>query len=293
MRNTFIKLLVKLAKRNNKIILMVGDLGFNVVEPFKKKFPDRFINAGVSEQNMASMAAGLAVKGFHVFIYSIANFPTFRCAEQIRNDIDYHKLSVTIVTVGSGVGYGNLGYTHHGIQDYGLMRLFTNTTICSPIDVAELNGCLNYLTLNPQPSYLRLEKSDETIISKNHKIYRPANFYLQKKSDKKNAIISTGAVNDKVQELVKSNKFKKFSHYTLPLWGQQHKEKCFKQLNKFKNIITVEDHLQDGGFGSWVSECAINKKHIGYNLKHIFLEKSIVGKVGNKKFLEEKHYTKI
>ena len=108
MRNLFISELVKQARKNKKIVLLVGDLGYNVVEPFKKEFPKRFFNVGVSEQSMIGIASGLAISGYHVFVYSIANFPTFRCAEQIRNDVDYHTLSVTIVSVGSGLGYGNL-----------------------------------------------------------------------------------------------------------------------------------------------------------------------------------------
>ena len=87
MRNTFINILVKKAEENDNIILIVGDLGYSVVEPFAKKFPDRFINAGVAEQNMTGIAAGLASEGYHVFTYSIANFPTFRCAEHLRNDM--------------------------------------------------------------------------------------------------------------------------------------------------------------------------------------------------------------
>ena len=124
MRNLFINRLVKEASKNKRIVLLVGDLGYNVVEPFKNKFPNRFYNVGISEQSMIGIASGLALNGYHVFVYSIANFPTFRCAEQIRNDVDYHNLSVTIVSVGSGLGYGNLGYSHHGIQDYSLMRSF-------------------------------------------------------------------------------------------------------------------------------------------------------------------------
>ncbi|MDA9172656.1 transketolase, partial [Candidatus Pelagibacter sp.] len=125
MRKLFIKQLLKLNK-NKKNYLLINDLGYNVIEPFKNKFPDRTFNAGVSEQNMMGMAAGIASENSHVFVYSIANFSTFRCAEQIRNDVDYHKLPVIIVSVGSGVGYGNLGYSHHALQDYALMRSFPN-----------------------------------------------------------------------------------------------------------------------------------------------------------------------
>ena len=172
MRNTFIKELVERARLDESIILIVGDLGFNVVEPFQNEFPKRFINAGISEQSMASMAAGLASEGFKVFIYSIANFPTFRCAEQIRNDIDYHNLPVTIVSVGSGVGYGNLGYTHHALQDYSLMRSFPNMLILSPGNNNELTSILKYIKKNPQPSYLRLDKNE-------HKAIKPKKIILK------------------------------------------------------------------------------------------------------------------
>ena len=100
MRKTFIKELVKLNDRKKNIYLIINDLGYNVIEPFQKKFPKRCFNAGVSEQSMMGLSAGIASEKCHTFVYSIANFTTFRCAEQIRNDVDYHKLPVTIVSVG-------------------------------------------------------------------------------------------------------------------------------------------------------------------------------------------------
>ena len=118
MRNTFIDSLQSQAREDPRIFLVVGDLGFSVVENFAKEFPDRFLNAGIAEQNMAGIAAGLAIEGYHVFVYSIANFPLVRCLEQIRNDICYHNLSVTIVSVGGGLSYGNLGYSHHATEDF-------------------------------------------------------------------------------------------------------------------------------------------------------------------------------
>ena len=159
MRKLFIN---ELAKKNSKKnnYLLINDLGLNVVESFKKKYPDRIFNAGVSEQNMMGMAAGIASEKNNVFVYSIANFSTFRCAEQIRNDVDYHKLPVTIVSVGSGLGYGNLGYTHHALQDYALMRSFPNIKILSPGNNNELISIMKYIQKNPQPYYLRLDKNE-------------------------------------------------------------------------------------------------------------------------------------
>ena len=186
MRSTFINYLIKKAKKDKRVLLMVGDLGFNVVEKFQKLFPDRFINAGVAEQNMMSMASGLSSKGFKVFVYSIANFPTFRCAEQIRNDIDYHKSNVTIVTVGGGYAYGNLGYSHHAVQDYGLIRLFPNFEIFSPGDPNEVESCLNLIFNTKGPCYLRLNKDRDPKINKKMLKLKKGKFNYLVKNKKKN-----------------------------------------------------------------------------------------------------------
>lgn len=112
MRTNFINQLIEEARHNDKIFLLVGDLGYHVVEPFEKEFPDRFLNVGIAEQNMTGIAAGLAMSGYNVYTYSIGNFPTLRCLEQIRNDVAYHKANVKIVSVGAGYAYGSLGATH-------------------------------------------------------------------------------------------------------------------------------------------------------------------------------------
>ena len=260
MRNLFIEELIKEARKNKNIILIVGDLGFNIVEPFKKEFPSRFINAGVSEQSMLGIASGLALRGFHVFVYSIANFPTFRCAEQIRNDVDYHNLSVTIVSVGSGLGYGNLGYTHHGLQDYALMRSFPNTIICSPSENNELKSTLNYLFNNPQPSYLRLDKSLNLSVKVQKKNLKPGEWNLLKKGrDIKKLLISTGSTLNHCNEYLKKNS--NYNWYTIPMWGMKTKRSQIKKLANYKNIITIENHLQDGGFGSWINEILCSMKY--------------------------------
>ena len=186
MRKEFIKILCNKLKKNKKIFLIVGDLGFGVIEPFLKSFPNRFLNVGISEQNMAGIAAGIASEGFHVFIYSIANFSTFRCAEQIRNDIDYHRYNVTVVSVGAGVSYGSQGYTHHALQDYSLMRSFPNMEIVSPSCNEELSSSMDYIFKNPGPKYLRLDKDD--IIHKlpvKNKILKSGEWVLIKKGNVK------------------------------------------------------------------------------------------------------------
>ena len=255
MRTTFINSLVEMAKKNDKIVLVVGDLGFNVVEPFQKKFPERFFNAGVAEQNMASLAAGLASQGFKVFVYSIANFPTFRCAEQLRNDIDYHKLDVTIVTVGAGYAYGNLGYSHHAVQDYGLIRLFPNFNIFVPGDILEVEASLNFISKNNGPNYLRLNKNNDPIIFKNKlRLSRGSINYFKKIKKSKKLILTTGSALNSAIKLGEKKKYSSFSIASCPLWSSNSRKNISKYLTNFNEIIVMEDHYLDGGFYSYILE---------------------------------------
>ena len=124
MRDAFVDTLCELAQEDENIYLITGDLGYNVLDKFWNQYPERFLNAGICEQNMASIAAGLAVEGDKsVFIYSIGNFPTLRCLEQIRNDIAYHHANVKIVSVGAGFAYGPMGMSHHATEDVAVLRL--------------------------------------------------------------------------------------------------------------------------------------------------------------------------
>ena len=253
MRNIFIKKLTDLAKNNKNIFLLVADIGYGVVEEFQNKHPDRFLNVGVAEQNMTGIAAGLAAEGYHVFTYSIANFPTFRCAEQIRNDIDYHNLPVTVVSVGGGVAYGNLGYSHHAVQDYGLMRMMPNFTIASPGDPNEVVCVLEYLIKNPGPSYLRLGKNNEITVTEKNKKIQPGKWYgLNDNKGIEEIILSTGTA---LQWVLKNkNKFSGKDIYTIPIWGANFKDSQKHFSSNFSSITTVEDHIFDCGFGSWLRE---------------------------------------
>ncbi len=285
MRNTFIDHLTKAASKNDKIVLIVGDLGYSVVEIFQNKFPDRFYNAGISEQNMASMAAGLASEGFHVFIYSIANFPTFRCAEQLRNDVGYHNLPVTVVTVGGGLSYGNLGYSHHAIQDLGLIRLFPEFTIAAPGDPLETEMCMNFLFENPGPSYLRLKKAGEITYHKKLDTLRGGMWQEVIPSKKSKIFLTTsGGLHIAHQMLNGNNEYCDYGIFTCPIWGAQLKHLQQEQIDLFEEIITVEDHLIDGGFGSWLRESVVKlESHL--KIKNRGLSLNIIGKVGSEDYL--------
>jgi transketolase len=249
MRDAFIDELSILAETHPEIALIVGDLGFNVVERFADCFPDRFINAGVAEQNMTGLAAGMASEGYHVFTYSIANFPTFRCAEQIRNDVDHHRLPVTIVAVGGGVAYGSLGYSHHAVQDYALMRTMPNMTIAAPGDPLETRACLNWLVANPGPSYLRLGKAGEPQFHESMPSVAPGAWLEVRQGDEDRIMLSTGAALGSA--IARANGQ---AVYSLPLWGMASKSRQPRQLARHHQVTTFEDHLADGGFGSWLIE---------------------------------------
>jgi len=258
MRNAFIDELIKAARVREDIVLIIGDLGYSVIEPFADEFPDRFFNAGIAEQNMMGMAAGMASEGMHVFTYSIGNFPTWRCAEQIRNDVDYHNLSVTNVVVGGGVAYGSLGYSHHAIQDYALMRSLPNMLIAAPGDPMETRACMHYLLEHAGPSYLRLGKAGEANYHLSQPEISPGRWLKVRKGSDKHVLLSTGFGLQIAMKLIHTDEYSDRTVYSMPLWSMEAKSIQASQIQPYKEIITIEDHLQDCGFGSWLLESIVN-----------------------------------
>lgn len=279
MRNKFIEYLINHnTYKKNKSYLLVGDVGFSVIENFKKLFPRYYLNVGVAEQNLASIAAGIASEGGHVFTYSIANFPTFRCAEQIRNTIDYHNLNVTIVSIGGGLEYGSLGYSHHAIQDYALMRIFPNMTILSPCDDDELKLCINYCFKKKGPKYLRLSKNNYKKIKK-LKVNKHFN-QINLKTGNDTCILSTGC---SIRDYTNINEH---DSYTCPIWGEKYKKNISLFLNNYKKIFVIEDHIFSSGFGSFIMECC-EENNLDIKIKKKCLPNKIIGKVGSEIELKE------
>lgn len=161
MRTTFIETLLHAAHENPDIWLLCGDLGYSVLEPFSAKFPERYLNVGVAEQDMAGIAAGIALSGKTVFIYSIGNFPTLRCLEQLRNDVCYHGADVKVVSVGGGYAYGSQGYTHHALEDAGIMAMLPDIEVFVPCDPQEVHATTLAIASSGKPAYLRLSRAGE------------------------------------------------------------------------------------------------------------------------------------
>lgn len=164
MRAALTNTLVELAERDPRILLLTADLGFMALEPFSDKFPDRFFNVGVAEQNMVGLATGLAEAGFLPFVYSIVTFATLRTYEFIRNGPILHQFPVRIAGIGGGFEYGSAGPTHHGLEDIGVMRVQPGLTVIAPADARQTRSALLATWDLPGPIYYRLGKDDKTVV---------------------------------------------------------------------------------------------------------------------------------
>lgn len=254
MRTAFIDTLCEVAAENENIWLLCADLGFSVLERFRDRFPDRFLNVGVAEQNMVGIAAGLAMSGKIPFLYSIANFPTLRCLEQIRNDVCYHDLPVKVVSVGGGFSYGSLGYTHHGLEDLAVMRTLPNMVVAAPGDPIETKQIVIDLAKDCRPSYIRLGKANEPILhtgSPNVAIGKGVK--LHQGSDI--TILSTGGILVEVDRAAKDLQGQGYSvnAVSVPYLSPLDTTVIQAAAESKRPIITVEEH-GTGGLASIVAE---------------------------------------
>ena len=290
MRDTFVKTLIDIAKDNKDIELVTGDLGFGVLKPYWEQIPDQFTNAGIAEQNMTSMAAGMALEGKTVFTYSIGNFPTIRCLEQIRNDCAYHEANVKIVCVGGGFVYGSLGMSHHATEDLALLRALPNVVVMAPGDLVEAECATRAIANYPGTCYLRLGRGEEKRI--HDKI---ENFQIGKaikiQDGEKVAIFSTGAIFEEVKEAAEILKDKGInpSIYTFPTVKPIDKEVIKYCGENFDYIVTVEEHNIVGGFGSAVSEVLSELKNKKAVLVRIGLNDTYSSIVGSQKYLRDQY----
>lgn len=165
MRSTFIQALAAACEADPHVLLLTGDIGFGVLDDFRRRFPSQFLNVGVAEQNLAGVGAGLALAGHTVFTYSIANFPILRCLEQIRNDICYHDADVKIVSVGGGLAYGALGPSHFATEDLGIMRMLPGMTVVAPGDPVEVEHLVPQIIAHRGPVYVRLGRDGEARVT--------------------------------------------------------------------------------------------------------------------------------
>ena len=273
-------------------VFITGDLGFGVINGFLKKHPEKFVNAGVAEQNMIGLSAGMALAGKKVFAYSIANFNTLRPLEQIRNDVAYHKLNVTIVSVGGGLAYGSLGISHHATEDLAILRSIPNLTVFAPGDTMETYEITKRIICEDMgPVYLRLGRAGEATLhtddSIKHLIIGKA-FPLIETPARKLAILSTGGmletavnVNEQLKQInIQSSVF---SYHTIKPFDSETTQRIFKE---YDFVVSMEEHSIIGGFSSAILESLVGSKGIKLDNYHPFaLPASFTSKVGDQNYL--------
>lgn len=290
MRNSFLNELFELAKKDERIVLIVGDLGFGVVTPFMEQLPRQFLNAGVAEQNMTGMAAGMALSGKIAFTYSIGNFPTMRCLEHVRNDVCYHNANVKIVTVGGGFAYGAMGATHHAIEDLGVMRSLPGILVVAPGDPVESRAATRAITEYSGPCYLRLGKAGEPVVHQ-----APIQFELgkaiQMREGRDATLISTGGI---LQTAVRTAEClakegietRVLSMHTLkPL----DTEAVLAAAQETRAILTLEEHSIVGGLGSAVAEVLAEADIPRIPFKRIGVPPAFSPHIGSQEYMQERH----
>ncbi len=292
MRIAFLNKLTELMEQDDSIYVLVADTGFHVFDEFQNRFSQRYLNAGISEASMIGMASGLAVSGKKVFVYGIVPFVTMRCFEQIRVDLCYPELPVTIVGVGGGLTYGPAGMTHHSIEDIAVMNCLPNMTVICPGDPIETQQAVEAVMLLEGPCYLRLGKTGEKVVHNRRQKSFAIGKGLRVRKGNDVAIIATGnmlptAVDtcdileaDGVgPELVSMHTIKPID-----------KELIIELARRCRLIATVEEHSIIGGLGSVVAgvltEEELNTKVL---LKKFAIGDEYARKAGSQDYLRRQY----
>ncbi|SIT50137.1 putative transketolase C-terminal part [Paraburkholderia piptadeniae] len=290
MRNTFINTLCSLADAHDDVFLLCGDLGYSVLEPFATAFPDRFLNVGVSEQNMTQVAAGLAREGYNVFTYSIGNFPTLRCMEQIRYDVCYHESSVKVVAVGAGYAYGPQGVSHHTTEDIAMLRAIPNMTVCAPADAIEARAAAEFMVKHRGPGYVRINKSGEPAVhaAETALTLTPGEF-IQVRAGRGAAVLVTGAMLGNVVNEVRDGGLD-HAVYSVPFIGNYSHSALTSLAQSFNTLITVEEHQLNGGFGGSIVEALSDLYSAGGigrmpKVRRIAIPNRFIGVSGSQEYL--------
>jgi transketolase len=285
-RTAFIEELVRAAAVDQRIWLLTGDLGFSVLEPFSDRYPDRFINVGVAEQNMVGIAAGLAMTGKLVFLYSIANFSTLRCLEQLRNDVCYHNLPVIAVAVGGGLAYGSLGYSHHAVEDLAIMRSLPNISVVAPGDPHETRAAVKALIALNRPGYLRLGKANEKIVHKIEPTIAPNRVNVLRTGFDVSLVSTGGALTLAMEAADQLNLHRVSAEVlSLPFVAPLSSKAVLDVALRTGKIVTIEEHVS-GGLGAAFAERLCNLG-IGAQLRTITLQPVSQGCAGSQDYLRK------
>jgi transketolase len=286
MRKEFAEAIINLSKTNDRIVFLTGDLGFMALEGVKECLGERFINAGVAEQNMATMAASLAYEGFIPFIYSISPFVTLRPYEQLRNDICLHNLPVKVIANGGGYGYGIMGGTHHNIEDIGAMRILPNMNVYVPFTKEDVHTTLQQMVNDTTPNYLRLNlASIQTNIPK----FSQWRKIKEAVAEPKAVVIGTGTVVDNLFKLPGSLLddldvwlLSKFPVNNIP-------EILLDQVSAVRNVITIEEHQGQCGLHETVASLLLKNLRTPIQYHTLFATGYPSGRYGSQQWHQEEN----
>ena len=287
MRDAFARGLYTLAEHHEDVFLVTGDLGFGVLNAYRERFPRQYLNAGIAEQAMTGIAAGMAFEGHVVFTYSIGNFPTFRCLEQIRNDCAYHNANVKIVSVGGGFAYGALGMSHHATEDIAVMRALPGVTVFTPGDPYEVEALMPLVYQTPGVCYLRLGRGSEPRVHpsppENLKVGQAIKIY----GGTQGAVFSAGGILPECEKAVSALRSEGFdialyAHPTVkPL-----DEALIKSIaDEVPFIVTAEEHTVLGGFGGAVAEVTAGMRGSRAFIERVGLADCYSAVVGSQAYL--------
>jgi transketolase len=258
MRDAFVQALTEIAACHPQVMLLTGDLGFGALDHFSRSFPRQFVNVGVAEQNMTGLAVGLALEGRVVFTYSIGNFPTLRCLEQIRNDACYHGADVKIVAIGGGMSYGAVGASHHATEDLAILRSLPGMTVVSPGDCWEVREATRALVEHRGTAYLRLDKSSARHVDRPGEVFRLGKARVV--ADGRDVtLVATGGI---LGEAMRAAEILRHSgvesrvlsmHTIKPLDTHG----LIEAATETAGMVAVEEHTIEGGLGGAIAEALL------------------------------------
>ncbi|MBL8210459.1 MAG: hypothetical protein JNK87_07100 [Bryobacterales bacterium] len=286
MRDAFVKVLSEAVAAHPEILLLSGDLGFGVFNDFIRQHPRNFLNVGVAEQNMSGLAAGLALEGHTVFTYSIGNFPTLRCLEQIRNDICYHQANVKIVCVGGGMSYGPVGMSHHATEDLSILRSIPGMLVLAPCDLWEAAEAARYLVSHRGPAYLRLDKSAAPQTAGPAARFQVGTARTVREGTDVTLAATGGILGEaiKAADLLaeKGLSSRILSVHTIkPLDPQP----FLAAADQTGGVVTVEEHTVDGGLGGAIAEVLLENGAHPRSFWRIGLRNTFSAVVGSQQHL--------
>jgi transketolase len=289
MRSLFNKTLLKIARQDERIYMILADIGYGEIEEFAASFPDRFFNVGVAEQNMTGVACGVAMEGNIAVTYSIANFPTLRCLEQIRNDVCYHKANVKVVIIGGGLAYGALGVSHQSTEDLAIMRALPEMVVVAPADFAEAEAAVYAMIEHDGPFYYRCGYKKEPPLHEGAIDFQIGRA-IQVCDGTDVTLIGTGTITYRGLQAALVLEEQGYSARVLSMHTVKpiDREAILRAAAETRAIVTIEEHNILGGLGGAVAE-VLAEEGAGVPLRRIGLPDTYVHQVGSHEWLLDRY----